>query len=174
MKRMVNINSKNVSFINPQYRRRIRQIILEEDIFYRFNTDKATYLYELKNDLNKIIVNSYNYMRHMYETVEDVSSYPEGETINDWFSIISLYFYECLYTRTHYHFIFDDGEIPTPAEVEKAFAKLYLLEKEISIRKKYKPYYEEEEVAVMSPGGRSQHLRRCHIRNKTERLSGRK
>lgn len=174
MRRLQEISNEDVGFINPQYGRKIRQIILEEDIFYRFNTDKATYLYELKNDINKTIVNSYNYMRHMYETVEDVSSYPQGETINDWFSIISLYFYECLYTRTHDHFIFDDGELPTPAEVEKALAKLYLLEKEISIRNKYKPYYKEKEVAVMSPGGRSQHLRRCHIRNKTERLSGRK
>ena len=178
MKKLPEISNEDedVDFIYPQYGRKIRQIILEEDIFYRFNTDKATYLYlyELKNDINKIIINSYNYIRHMYETIEGVSSYPKGETINDWFSIISLYFYECLYTRTHDHFIFDDEEIPTPAEVEKALAKLYLLEKEISIRNKYKPYYEEEEVAVMSPGGRSQHLRRCHIRNKTERLSGRK
>nr|DAQ84923.1 MAG TPA: hypothetical protein [Caudoviricetes sp.] len=39
-------------------------------------------------------------------------------------------------------------------------------------REKYIVYYEEKEVAVMSPGGRSQHLRWCHIRNKTERLSG--
>ena len=132
MKRTAKINSKDVSFIHPQYGREIRQIILEEDIFYRFNTETVTNLYKLKNNINKIIVNSYNYMYHMYETVDDVSSYPQGETINDWFSIMSLYFYECLYTRTHYHFIFDDEEIPTPAEVETALTKLYLLEKEIA------------------------------------------
>ena len=39
-------------------------------------------------------------------------------------------------------------------------------------REKYMPFYEEKEVAVMSPGGRSQHLRWCNIRNKTERLPG--
>ena len=132
MKRTAKINSKDVSFIHPQYGREIRQIILEEDIFYRFDKDIATKFDSLKYDINKIIVNSYNYMYHMYETVEDVSSYPQGETINDWFSIMSLYFYECLYTRTHYHFIFGDEEIPTPAEVETVLAKLYLLEKEIA------------------------------------------
>lgn len=132
MKRLPEISNEDVGFINQQYGRKIRQIILEEDIFYRFNTDKETYLYELKNDINKIIVNSYNYMRHMYETVEDVSSYPQGETIVDWFNITDLYFYESLYTRACCNFVFDDGELPTPSEVEKALAKLYLLEKEIA------------------------------------------
>lgn len=126
------INSKDGYFVHPQYRREIWQIIFEEDTFYQFNTDRAKYLYELKNDINKTIVNSYNYMRRMYETVEDVSSHPQGKTINDWFSIISLYFYERLYTRACCHFVFYDGELPTPAEVEKALAKLYLLEKEIA------------------------------------------
>ena len=32
----------------------------------------------------------------------------------------------------------------------------------------------KKEVAVMSPGRMSQHLRWCHIRTKTEQLSGRK
>ena len=126
------INSKDGYFVHPQYRREIWQIIFEEDTFYQFNTDRAKYLYELKNDINKTIVNSYNYMRRMYETVEDASLYPQGETINDWFNSTSLYFYECLYTRTHYHFIFDYDEVPTSAEIKTALAKLYLLEKEIA------------------------------------------
>ena len=41
------------------------------------------------------------------------------------------------------------------------------------IRIKNSMYYEKE-VAEVSPGWESQQLRCCHIRNKTERLSGRK
>jgi hypothetical protein len=37
----------------------------------------------------------------------------------------------------------------------------------------YNSYYEGKEVAVMSYGGRSRHLKWCHIRTKTEQLSGR-
>ena len=70
-------------------------------------------------------------MRHMYETVDDVTLYPQVETLPDWFTITGLYFYEDLYHRACYHFVFNDGELPTPAEVKTALTKLYLLEKEI-------------------------------------------
>ena len=48
------------------------------------------------------------------------------------------------------------------------FSLLYL-----KIREIYNLYYEKE-VAEVSPGWEPQQLRCCHIRNKTERLSGRK
>lgn len=131
MKRLAEISNEDIGFINPQYGRKIRQIILEEDIFYRFDKDIATKIDSLKYDINKTIVNSYSYMRHMYETVDDVSLYPQVETILDWFTITGLYFYESLYHRVCCHFVFNDGELPTPAEVETVLTKLYLLEKEV-------------------------------------------